>query len=67
MMGVFAVPARWGHTVVNLTPTVGIAVGFRTHDTETAKLVMETPVPRTCSGGNEGNGRDMSGPGHCDS
>ena len=42
-----AVPSRWGHTTLNLTPTVGVAIGFRTKDVEAAKLVVDSP--RTCA------------------
>ena len=42
-----AVPSRWGHTTINLTPTVGIAIGFRTKDVEAAKLVVD--APRSCA------------------
>lgn len=37
------VPARWGHTTLNLGPTVGVAVGFRTDDAERSKLVLGVP------------------------
>ena len=32
------VPAKWGHSTVNLTPTIGVAVGFRTDDVLPAAL-----------------------------
>ena len=40
------VPAKWGHSTVNLTPTIGVAVGFRTDDVLPAAL--NGPGERSC-------------------
>ena len=35
------VPARWGHSALNLRPTVGVAIGFRTQDVASPSLVVK--------------------------